>query len=242
MIKFHIPVLWVIFILWSAAGAKALQVLPEITKSTIGTPTNEPTTSPTDLEITKIQKQLLMVTNRLQHLENENIKLKNDNIRLKANVNAELVKIKSQLNNMSLVALKENGFISFAARPTETKVYNEGELVEFPGIITNYGGHYDPSTSTFTCPYTGFYMFFVSVFKDYNQSSDRMVATIALEGTTLSTAYSRNDAGASYDSASNMIVTLCQMGQRVWIKSNFDDSALYQGFASTFQGTLLRVG
>ena len=62
-------------------------------------------------------------------------------------------------------------FIGFSAYATNSQEPNEGDLITFSSTHVNGGGGYDPSTSIFTCPTTGFYYIYFSLSSyiyDYN--------------------------------------------------------------------------
>ena len=53
------------------------------------------------------------------------------------------------------------GFLAHASR--ECKELKRGDPLLFPGVLTNAGGAYDSSTSSFTCPVTAHYYVYYSL-------------------------------------------------------------------------------
>ena len=54
------------------------------------------------------------------------------------------------------------GFTAWANTGGST-VYDIYEVVVFDQVISNFGGHYNPDTSSFICPFNGVYMVNVNV-------------------------------------------------------------------------------
>ena len=54
------------------------------------------------------------------------------------------------------------GFSAYATDSSQTPAI--GEVIEFPGVVTNAGGAYNPDTSTFTCPTTAYYYIYFSLY------------------------------------------------------------------------------
>ena len=53
------------------------------------------------------------------------------------------------------------GFTAYARSHSQEP--DRGERLLFPGVLTNAGGAYDSSTSSFTCPVTAHYYFYYSL-------------------------------------------------------------------------------
>ena len=111
-------------------------------------------------------------------------------------------------------------------------------MVLFDGIVVNYGGFYDGTTSIFTCPFSGFYMFSVSVRAEEEHVIN---VSITVDGSHLVSAIAQD--GTSYDQASAVVVTRCDEGQNVWITSKNDNRRMEGNSVrySSFTGTLLRI-
>ena len=54
-------------------------------------------------------------------------------------------------------------FVGFSAYSTSHQDPNEGDVITFPSTSLNAGGVYNTTTSTFTCPTTGFYYIYFNV-------------------------------------------------------------------------------
>ena len=118
--------------------------------------------------------------------------------------------------------------------------YSPGETIDFPHTTTNVGGHYSTATSEFTCPYNGFYMFSVSIMCD---DEDDLVAQIMLDGTLLASAYADDlplSVHETHHQASQVVVTECVAGARVWIESG-SSGEIYSDSTrpASFSGVLL---
>ena len=73
-------------------------------------------------------------------------------------------------------------FVAFSAHTTETQTYNSGDVIQFPGILTNVApssAAYNPSTGVFSAPVSGYYQFTVSLYKDYGIEYDWFKAFLA---------------------------------------------------------------
>lgn len=135
------------------------------------------------------------------------------------------------------VIKQQNSFVSFTAYATVTRNYDEGDIVQFDGIQTNFGGYYSPLNGVFRCPWNGYYMFSVSVMSLVN--GPKIHVELLIDGTTFLAAYAADE--DTYDHGSIMGVNLCTEGQEVYVRSRFNGQTLYGTADSTFHATLLRV-
>lgn len=123
-----------------------------------------------------------------------------------------------------------NNFVGFSAYPTETRSHGDTERVLFDGVISNYGN----AESVFTCPVSGYYMFFTDVHANPDESfcpeiyyGRRSIfpGTYAEDGTNSST----------------MLIIYCQSGQQVWVRA-YEGGQLRGGQpVSTFSGALIEL-
>ena len=114
------------------------------------------------------------------------------------------------------------GFTAFA--PVNTHYYTY-ESVQFPGIISNIGGHYDATNSSFTCPYKGVYVFSVTAKAD---TYDYIYLEIIRDGEFIAEAWGDGGSYASYTTAAAVVVIECEAGQVVWVSSG-DNTARVHG-------------
>ena len=63
---------------------------------------------------------------------------------------------------MSVLLTDFVGFSAYATDSSQTPAI--GEVIEFPGVVTNAGGAYNPDTSTFTCPTTAYYYIYFNLY------------------------------------------------------------------------------
>ena len=133
---------------------------------------------------------------------------------------------------------KQNSYVSFTAFASATRVYNEDDVVQFDGIVVNYGGFYNDSTGIFTCPYSGYYLFSVSVLA---YKTRRMGVDISLDGSRVVGAHAEDP--DKYDQGSVTATVKCDLGQQVWVRCIYDGDRMYgDGYKySSFTGSLLRV-
>ena len=128
--------------------------------------------------------------------------------------------------------------IAFTAQaPGGNHEYAHGDTVIFSHIITNIGGHYDPSNSTFTCPVDGTYMFAVNIVSGYGE---HMSVYIVNEGIVIFRGVADDIEGA-HNSGSSMALTACSAHEQVWVGSN-GSGTMYGGYHCHFSGFLLHPG
>ena len=86
--------------------------------------------------------------------------------------------------------------------------------------MTNIGNHYDPITGRFTCPWTGVYLFSLTITSENNFYA---VIDIVKEGNMLVSAI-----GDDFDliQGSNFVITECIAGERVWSACKFENSCV----------------
>ena len=109
-------------------------------------------------------------------------------------------------SHVSFLAFNRVGFTAYASFDVG---FNTLDNILFDVIVFNDGGGYDASTSVFTCPVSGLYLFSLNV---YVSSFERMEAVMRVNGVTALTAYASN---AEANGSSNTLVINCEEGQTV---------------------------
>ena len=92
-----------------------------------------------------------------------------------------------------------------------------GSVVVFDGIISNIGGHFNPDTSSFQCPYDGSYMFSVN-FASYR---DTFMYVEIYQNDKPHIIALADDLPEAINFASSFVIIPCQAGDKVWIRSPF---------------------
>ena len=110
---------------------------------------------------------------------------------------------------------------AFSAHPEDLRKYSPLEPVVYNIVQTNVGGAFDATTSSFTCPVHGVYLFSASVLSDMDRQ-----ARVALHRNSEHLFNSRADAMQGENSASNSIVIECFAGDRIWVESPVESDIL----------------
>ena len=127
------------------------------------------------------------------------------------------------------------GFTAYA--PDGDSHYTYNDIIIFDSTVSNFGGYYQTSSSQFLCPADGMYAFSLNIITARNE---RFLAAIMKESTILDSVY--GDLMNGYANAvSNMVISVCSKGERIWIRCTYDGSANYDDnyHYSTFSGILL---
>ena len=126
--------------------------------------------------------------------------------------------------------------VAFTARALSgNHEYADGDTVIFPQIITNIGGHYNSSTSKFTCPVDGTYMFAVNFLSAWEE--EVMRAEIVKEGVALVGGFVDYIEG-EFNTGSAMAITACSAQEQVLVRSS-GLGKMYGGYYCHFSGFLL---
>ena len=138
----------------------------------------------------------------------------------------------------TLIYFSGNSPLAFTAVPNEQRTYAADEKMFFENALTNLGGGYNATDSTFTCIYHGLYMFSIVISNESPQSaSGRLVVNGAkmIQGGT--------DTGSeAHNQGSNRIFLECNTGDVVWVNAYHDDNTPNTNYpTSSFSGVLLRV-
>lgn len=114
--------------------------------------------------------------------------------------------------------------------------YKVDQTVIFDEQVVNYGGHFNPTSSIFTCPISGYYLFHASLLSHYSQV---IGSRIYVDDTFIIGAYS--DGGSSdYGTGSMLIVARCDEGSSVTVKIEYAGEMYGSEDRQTmFTGTLL---
>ena len=118
-----------------------------------------------------------------------------------------------------------------------------GETISFPLVMTNNGGHYDPSESVFTCPLSGTYYFTITLYTDSLSDGDSTIANIQKDGEELSEASCfYYGSPLLYTQCGNSAVVHCHLGQRVFVTTKYSGTQLYGLYKRcTFSGFLIHA-
>lgn len=191
--------------------------------------------------IQDLQEQLQRQTRVIENLQEQDTQHKEEIVHLKAQfisqdrmMNQHHDRLQELIMNMD----KINSFISFTAFSTEVRTYDADDVVQFDGIVVNDGGFFNSSTGYFTCPYTGYYLFSVSILA---QTTFTMGVDIRVNGTLLVGAYASDT--VTYGQAAATTIAKCEAGQMVWVRSRVNGNTMNGSSArySRFTGALLRV-
>ena len=114
--------------------------------------------------------------------------------------------------------------------------YSEGGLILFDDVLSNTGGHYNPTTSTFLCPWDGVYVISVNV---QGYEGDGMIIDIMQNSIELVDMYV---AAASnvHSRASTTIVISAARGDAIWVRAGMSNYIYHGNGYTLFSGHLLQ--
>ena len=120
---------------------------------------------------------------------------------------------------------------------------DEGEIISFPFVITNNGGHYDPINSMFTWPLNGTYYFTFNLYTSVLSNGELTNAYIQKDGVRLSEALCSNHGPDNiFLQCGTFVVIHCHLGQSVFVISANSDTHLNAiRMSSTFSGFLIHA-
>ena len=187
------------------------------------------------LQIESMKQQLVLMQQALSALQQDSARVETVGNTLKTVVHD--LQDQRHMINKAVDSSKMSNFITFSAYATAIRSYNDGQMVQFDSVVINMGAHYDPSTSVFTCPVSGYYLLSLHV---RSIGDEVMYADIVTGGTVVAGVAADRD----YDSASNTVVVYCAEGADVFVRARSSGCVL-QGDAtfaySMFTGTLLSI-
>ena len=132
----------------------------------------------------------------------------------------------------------ETGPVGFTAwgNTGSSTAYDDNEVVVFDVVISNFGGHYNPDTSSFVCPFEGVYMVNVNV---QGYQGELGFVDIMRNDVKLAEAFA-DDLSGVYNQAGNTVMTECQRGDILWIRSASSNTVFYAtDRRSTFSAFLM---
>lgn len=160
-----------------------------------------------------------------------------DNIGLHDNKLTNIQEKMAKFDTLNTHLEKQNTFVSFTAFPTETRDYNAGDVVQFDGLKANYGNHYDNENGIFVCPFSGYYLFTVSL----TSTQGRRIHAVIQKADGYWLAQAQAEDETLHGTATNVVVVFLQARETVWVETRQDGCQFYGSSHSSFHGTLLRV-
>ena len=120
---------------------------------------------------------------------------------------------------------------------------DEGEIIRFPLVFTNNGGHYNTSDSVFTCPINGTYYFIFNLNSGQLSNGERTSAYIQRDGDKLAEGNCRHYGPDNLSLlCGNSVVIHCHLGQRVFIATAYPDTQFrHYAKRSVFSGFLIHA-
>ena len=144
-------------------------------------------------------------------------------------------------------------FFSVAANQAED--YNPDDIIKFHHIFSNVNPGFpgwNPATNMFTCPYSGYYMFIVTLYKSDNDASYdyniyahlRRSAGGSYSDVLRLGNFNHNTQGVYFSSTMHAIVP-CEQGQTVWVAMTATTSRrIFDNYSNCnqFSGLLIKEG
>ena len=115
--------------------------------------------------------------------------------------------------------------VAFNARKAVEKSPEKGKIVKFEHTLLNLGGSYNESTSIFTAPANGTYLFGAQVCSNKNKYGTFQIVVDAKENVILVIADYEKE--SEYTSSSGSVVSYLNAGQIVWVNNQFASTDLY---------------
>ena len=126
---------------------------------------------------------------------------------------------------------------AFSATSADDQTLSQGEVLQFDVTLGNLGGYYQADNGVFICPYSGTYVFSVSVL---TTRGDFAAGALYIDGALHVIAWA-DDAESTHSHASNMVVAPCTAGGQVYVEAvDYGTSSFRQYHYTIFAGFLLQ--
>ena len=154
--------------------------------------------------------------------------------------------------NLSIVSIPDSSYVFFSVAADDTEDYSIGDIIKFPHTFSNVNPGFpgwNPATNMFTCPYSGYYMFIVNLYKgdDAIHNSNYVAVLTMSDAGDMTQLY--NHRALSVDgyvtfTSSMCAFVLCNQGEHVWVEMRSDDVNLFDSSAhrNQFSGFLIKEG
>ena len=130
-----------------------------------------------------------------------------------------------------------DGPVAFTAFAYDATYTEPGTTITFNGTATNLGNAFDAASGVFTCPITGYYLFYASIMSNYFTF---FFADLYRNDEYVVTVYSNAD---DQRQSPNMAAIQCNTGDSVMLLKSRPGQQTLEGFAlsktTTFSGYLL---
>ena len=127
--------------------------------------------------------------------------------------------------------------VAFSAHLSSDTTFSNGATIQFPNQASNFGGHYDTSTSRFLCPVHGVYLFTSTIYTDADKGSE---AFIAQNGNLVAAMIADQE---DNDQNSNVVILECNEGDIIEVLCKRGDGCQLWGVtrSNTFSGVLVSL-
>ena len=133
--------------------------------------------------------------------------------------------------------------VAFSAGVQKPQSVSKDGTIIFEDMKANNGDKYSPVTGKFTCPITGYYLFYFTIHRDHASKYDLSVELVknGFPVTHATSMLHLEDALPLQTASSNMAIIMCEEGEVVWVRAiDFDQTVYaYQAPLSSFSGVLL---
>ena len=100
--------------------------------------------------------------------------------------------------------------VAFTAYSSNATYSTEGEVIQFQEVLTNIGDAFDVTTGMFTCPISGYYMFYLSM----TSSADAPFEADLYRGDTYLITIESDE--LEENQSANMATTECVQGEQTY--------------------------
>ena len=142
-------------------------------------------------------------------------------------------------------------FFSVAADREE--IYDSEDIIKFHHTFSNVNPGFpgwNPETNMFTCPYDGYYLFMVTLYKAdqssevYNVGASLVMSIVGSYKILLRLQNFNYNSASVYFSSTMQAIVPCEQGQNVWVSMTIGDRRIFDSTShlNQFSGLLIKLG
>ena len=144
-------------------------------------------------------------------------------------------------------AISSGTFVGFWASPIDNDYYAHKERIIFDNVLLDSSNSYNTTDSAFTCPYSGYYQFFVTICNLSEEQIWKRIDAQLFIGDISDIKAVTSESTEGLNQSTIQYLTYCKQNEKVFVSAQFGDGyegesrGIYGPYHSSFSGFLISL-